>query len=293
MALDTERTPLQEECYRLLQSKQYKSCEILARMELSTAEKQGRDTRVAWTLLGECAHSTQQYARAVSYYRRIQYAFVSGVSVSSQNYYANTYRLKEAQCLQALGNVVEASSVLERIPKPDRNVTMHMLLGNLYMASGRTANASECFMASLAQNPFCLEAVEWLAALGIDKQPVLSAISSGMARKKFEEGENHDDYSSASLISSVLEIVEAHFAKYRHQTASALQLFLKLERDFPNNVYLLLKIATLQVSHDAELCSDACVFFMVITAIDGVLLFVASNERRGCRCSNIRQSSED
>jgi hypothetical protein len=61
MTVDTERTPLQEECYRLLQSKQYKSCEILARMELSTAEKQGRDARVAWSLLGECSHATQQY----------------------------------------------------------------------------------------------------------------------------------------------------------------------------------------------------------------------------------------
>ena len=250
MTVDTERTPLQEECYRLLQSKQYKSCEILARMELSTAEKQGRDTRVAWSLLGECSHATQQYARAVSYYRRIQYAFAGGVSVSSQNYYANTYRLKEAQCLQALGNVVEASSVLERIPKADRNVTMHMLLGNLYMASGRTTNASECFIASLAQNPFCIEAIEWLAALGTDKPVVLNAINSGVARKKLEEGENHDDYSSAVLISTVRELVEAQFARYRHQTAPALQLFVKLERDFPNNVYLLLKIATLQVGHD-------------------------------------------
>ena len=250
MTVDTERTPLQEECYRLLQSKQYKSCEILARMELSTAEKQGRDARVAWSLLGECAHATQQYARAVTYYRRIQYAFAAGVSATSQNYYANTYRLKEAQCLQALGNVVEASSVLERIPKTDRNVTMHMLLGNLYMASGRTTNASECFIASLAQNPFCIEAIEWLAALGTDKPVVLNAINSGVARKKLEEGENHDDYSSAVLISTVRELVEAQFARYRHQTAPALQLFVKLERDFPNNVYLLLKIATLQVGHD-------------------------------------------
>jgi hypothetical protein len=104
-----------------------------------------------------------------------------------------------------------------------------------------------------------LEAVEGLAAMGADKQAVLSAIASGMNRKKIEEGENHDDYSSATLISAVLELVEAHFAKYRHQTASALQLFLKLERDFPNNVYLLLKIATIQVSRDDELYTDVLV----------------------------------
>jgi tetratricopeptide (TPR) repeat protein len=280
MTADIEQTPLQEECYRLLQSKQYKSCEILARMELSTAEKQGRDTRVAWSLLGECAHATQQYARAISYYRRIQYAFVSGVSVSSQNYYANTYRLKEAQCLQALGNVVEASSVLERIPKVDRNVTMHMLLGNLYMTSGRTTNAAECFIAGLAQNPFCVEAIERLAALGADEQSVSSALASGMARKKMDEGENHDDYASASLVSAVRELAEALFAMYRHKKATALQMLLKLERDFPNNVYFLLKIATLQVSRELESFMRAFPFHL-FTATELIVRFAASNERRG------------
>lgn len=252
MTADTERTPLQEECYRLLQSKQFKSCEILARMELSTAEKQGRDARVAWGLLGECAHATQQYARAISYYRRIQYAFAPGVSVSSQAYYANTYRLREAQCLQALGNVVEASSVLERIPKDDRNATMHMLLGNLYMSSGRNTHALECFVASLCQNPFCVEAIEMLAVLGADKDFVLKAISSGLNRKKDHEGENYDDVASGPLMSAVCELVEAHFAKSRHNTAAALKMFTKLERDFPNNVYLLLKIATIQVGARGE-----------------------------------------
>jgi len=255
MTVDSERTPLQEECYRLLHSSQFKSCEVLARMDLSTAEKNGHDPRVAWSLLGECAQATQQYARALSYYRRIQYASVPGVSVSSQNQYANTYRLKEAQCLQALGNVVEASSVLERVPKTDRDITMHMLLGNLYIASGRTTHASECFIASLTQNPFCLEAVEWLAALGTDKHTVQNAIATGITRKKMEEGDNFDDVSTGTLIATVRDLVEAHFARYRHQTAASLHLFIKLERDFPNNVYLLLKIAALQVRHGNDLCT--------------------------------------
>eukprot|EP00531_Pseudo-nitzschia_arenysensis_P005672 CAMPEP_0116149960 /NCGR_PEP_ID=MMETSP0329-20121206/19265_1 /TAXON_ID=697910 /ORGANISM="Pseudo-nitzschia arenysensis, Strain B593" /LENGTH=81 /DNA_ID=CAMNT_0003646387 /DNA_START=9 /DNA_END=251 /DNA_ORIENTATION=- len=69
----TPLTPLQEECYRLLQLKQFKSCEMLTRMELSKAEMEGRDTRVAWAFLGECAQLTQQYNKAISYYRRIQH----------------------------------------------------------------------------------------------------------------------------------------------------------------------------------------------------------------------------
>jgi tetratricopeptide (TPR) repeat protein len=241
-------TALQEECFKLLQSKQYKSCEILARMELSRAEQEGRDARLAWSLLGECAHATQQYNRAISYYRRIQYAFVSGVSAASQSSYANKYRLKEAQCLQALGNVVEASSVLERIPRPERNLTMKMLLGNLYLASGRNTNARECFFESLLLNPYAVEAIEWLAVLGAEKQTVLDAISTGLARTK-NEADGHEDSSASSFMESAIEdLVAAHFANHRHQTALALQQFKKLERDFPNNVYLLLKIATLQVS---------------------------------------------
>ena len=145
-------TPLQEECFKLLKAKQYKSCEILARMELAKAELEGRDSRVAWALLGDCAQLTQQYRRAISYYRRIQ---VFG---------SYKYRLKEAQCLQgndltssivamlhhfslisqylfllsrnllktkALGNVVEASSVLEVVPKEFRTLTMSMTLAKV------------------------------------------------------------------------------------------------------------------------------------------------------------------
>mmetsp|Transcript_20836 Transcript_20836/g.45362 ORF Transcript_20836/g.45362 Transcript_20836/m.45362 type:complete len:560 (-) Transcript_20836:45-1724(-) len=232
----TPLTALQEECYRLLQSKQYKSCEILSRMELSLAEKEGRDTRVAWAFLGECAQLTQQYNKAISYYRQIQH------------FGSYKYRLKEAQCLQALGNVVEASSVLELIPHHERNLTIHMTLGQLYIASGRTGSASECFVRSLRENPLTLEAIEWLAVFGTtDKAAVLDAVEKGskkMASQKQQQGE--DCMNDLSAIIPVKEFVTAQFAKARHQTASALQLFTALEKIFPNNVYLMLKIANLQ-----------------------------------------------
>lgn len=220
-------TPLQDECYKLLKEKQYKSCEILARMELAKAEQEGRDTRIAWALLGDCAQLTQQYSRAISFYRHIQ-SFES----------PHKYRLKEAQCLQALGNVVEASSVLEVIPQDQRNVTIHMTLGNLYLVSGRNNSACECFLESLIQNPYTLEAVEWLAVLGTDKAQVLDAVHTGFGRQ---------NNNNQSLL-PVKDLISAHFAKHHHQTASALQQFAKIEQEFPNNVYLLLKIATLQVS---------------------------------------------
>ena len=94
-------TPLQEECFKLLKAKQYKSCEILARMELAKAELEGRDSRVAWALLGDCAQSTQQYRRAISYYRRIQ---VFG---------SYKYRLKEAQCLQGMFLIISGIALFD------------------------------------------------------------------------------------------------------------------------------------------------------------------------------------
>jgi tetratricopeptide (TPR) repeat protein len=223
-------TPFQNECFKLLKAKQYTSCEMLARMELAKAEQEGRDARVAWALLGDCAHLTHQYNRAISFYRRIQ------------GFGSYKYRLKEAQCLQALGNVVEASSVLEVVPRDQRNLTIHMTLGHLYLASGRTASACECFLESLVQNPLTLEAVEWLAILGTDKTQVLDAVKAGYA----QNGHNQP-------MIPVKELISAHFAKHRHQTAAALQQFTGLEQQFPNNVYLLLKIATLQVSFERDL----------------------------------------
>jgi tetratricopeptide (TPR) repeat protein len=208
-------------------------------MELSKADKEGRDTRVAFALLGDCAQLTQQYNKAISYFRRIQL------------FGSHKYRLKEAQCLQALGNVVEASSVLELIPHGERNLTIHMTLGQLYLASGRTNSACECFLHSLLQNPMTLEAIEWLAVLGIiDKSVVLDAVDKGFRYIKSTGGENVD----VSAILPVTEFVTALFAKGRHQTATALQNFQALEQQFPNNVYLLLNIAILQVSSIACMC---------------------------------------
>ena len=186
---DVSLTPLQRECVNLFKARQYKSCEVAARMELARAEQEGRDPRLAWAMLADCAHSTQQYRRAVTFYRRMK---------------SHKYRWKEAQCLQALGNVVEASSVLEMVPSKARTLEMNMTLGNLYLASGRNGAATEAFLESLMENPYALEAVEWLATLGAAKDQVLEAIKRGFAAKGTSE--------DAALL-PVVDIVSAHFGK--------------------------------------------------------------------------------
>jgi tetratricopeptide (TPR) repeat protein len=225
-----ELTPLQEECWKIFQAKQFKSCEILARMDLSSAEQQGRDCRISWSLLGDCALEQKNYTEALNWYHRIS---------------SRSYRLKEATCLAQLGNVVEASSVLEMVVPSERTLTMNMTLANLYLASGRNHSAMECFFSALQQNPCTLEAVEWLAMLGAPMDQVLSVIVSP----------------------EIQALVKAIFAKHRNQLSSALSQFTALEQNFPNNVYLLLKIATLLVRSLYTVCTPSLPDLIFLTIL--------------------------
>jgi len=209
----------------------------VAALELSRTEKANQATAVLLEILGDCAQATQQYKRAISFYRRasLQYHVTGHPSMSEAK-----LRCKEAQCLSSLGSVVEASSVMERIPAQMRTLGMCMTLGHLYVASGRHADATRMFLDSLSLNPYALEAVEWLAILGADRNVVLEAVEKALVAKSGDEMDT-----SSGL--PVVDIVSAHFLMHRHQSKLALDHFVKLEQEFPNNVFLLLKIATLQL----------------------------------------------
>jgi tetratricopeptide (TPR) repeat protein len=226
-------TPLQAACHKLLKAKQYRSCEILAQLELSKAEQEGRDCTVTYAVIGDCAMMMHQYNKAIEYYRRV---------------HSIKYRLKEAQCLQSLGNVVEAASVLEMIPRKERDLQIYMTLGQLYVLCGRTNSACECFLNCLIKNPMTMEAIEWLAILGTtDKVVVLDAIDKGFEGIVAAAAEQAGDWSEDKAAIPVKEFVTAHFSKGRHQTLTAIQSFKALEQKFPNNTYILMNIANLQV----------------------------------------------
>lgn len=230
-------TTIQKECVELLRAKQYKSCEVVANFELSRTEKANQPTAVLLEILGDCAQATQQYKRAISFYRRaaLQHHLTGRSSMSEAK-----LRWKEAQCLSSLGSVVEAASVLEMIPAPMRTLGMCMTLGHLYVATARHMEATRMFLDSLSLNPYALEAVEWLAILQADRNAVLEVVEKALIAKS---GDEMDTGSSLPIV----DIVSAHFLMHRHQSKLALDLFVKLEREFPNNVFLLLKIATLQL----------------------------------------------
>ena len=131
---------LQTECIALYKSKQYRSCEILARMHLAKSLRQSdlqdncNDRHFAIRILGDCAFGQQQYIHAKQFYKKI-YCFNE-----------NAYRSKEAQCLKELGSLVEAAAVLEKIPREQRSIQMNMMLGSLYVASYRKEDASKSFL---------------------------------------------------------------------------------------------------------------------------------------------------
>lgn len=194
-------------------------------MDLSRAVNEA-STAVPLELLGDCAQATQQYRRAVSYYRRAS-------MVNHQDY---MLRWKEAQCLQSLGSFIEAASILERCPV--RNLGMSMTLGHLYVATGRNADAIQAFLEALRTNAHALEAVEWLAVLGAERDDVLNAVEEGV------------------LTIPIVKIVSAHFLMRRNQTSQALEAFRTLERHFPDNVYILLKIASLQLQSNDDAAAE-------------------------------------
>jgi tetratricopeptide (TPR) repeat protein len=163
-------------------------------------------------------------------------------------------RYKESKSLAALGNVMEASSVLETIVSPRlQTLAMRMELGHLYLASGRHSDAIRCFLAALERNPHALEAIELLVILGADRNDVARSVQTGLTvtsknKQTTTEDNNplHDDETKSSPL-AIQELVNAHFLMHRNQTANALTQFRKLDQLYPNNVYIMLKIATLQV----------------------------------------------
>ncbi len=172
-------------------------------------------------------------------------------------------RLKESRSLSALGTIVEASSVIENIQlsSPYRTLAISMALGNLYVASGRYQDAIQAFLDAFSRNPFALEAVEMLAVLGAEVKDVKRSLERGL--KNYEPASSSTDEedhpteeeksSQMEVISNenilpIRDIVSAHFLSHRNQLSSALSQYQKLGEMFPNNIFLLLRIATIQLN---------------------------------------------
>mmetsp|Transcript_17529 Transcript_17529/g.25941 ORF Transcript_17529/g.25941 Transcript_17529/m.25941 type:complete len:545 (-) Transcript_17529:74-1708(-) len=224
-------TPLQLECKALLKAKQYRSCEIVAQLELSRIEDVV-EAAIPLELIGDCAQATQQYRKAISYFRR------AAIMIFDDS----RLRWKEAQCLSQLGCAMEGAAVLERTQ--NRSLGMLMTLGHLYLASDRRSDAVNVFLRAVRMNAYTLEAVQWLAILNADRNMVMDAVEQGMLHKNQE----------VSL--PVIELTSAYFLQHHNQTSSALSAYLKLEKEYPHNIFILLQIATLQLQMSNETAAE-------------------------------------
>ncbi|KAL7580067.1 hypothetical protein ACA910_005052 [Epithemia clementina (nom. ined.)] len=251
---------IQKEYLRLFKAKQYRSCEILAEMDRSSARLRGRDEHFACRLLGDCAFQRGQFIRAKTFYHAL-YPFNEAL-----------YRWKEAHCLKELGSLVEAAAVLEGIPNEDRTLEMNMLLGTLYVASSRREHASRAFLEVLRQNPFALEAAEQLGNLGIDKAQVLEALKTGIAltQGKHDDDDDDDDDEDDDEYNNVLDLVSAIISSRKHQNATALQEFAKLEEKYPGSTYLQEHVAMLHLQNNDQ-ASAARYFEAIRTAQPSII----------------------
>jgi anaphase-promoting complex subunit 7 len=227
--LPSDLSSLQKQCLTLLKAKQYKSCEILAMMDLSKRQVDGTPDHVTRSILGDCAFEQRQYIRAKNYYREIYLAD------------EDRYRWKEAQCLKELGSLIEASDILEGIS--NRTPPMDMMLGKLYLASTRNAAASEAFLNVLRENPFVIEAAEHLAVLNVDRAQILKAVDTGLDNRGLSSTHSKE-------VENIREIISSLALKEKHQTMIALQQFSNLEEEFPRNIYIQEQMALLHLQND-------------------------------------------
>ena len=170
-------------------------------------------------------------------------------------------------------NLSSNSKDLVQIPLP-----VFMELGDLYLSSSRYGDSIQMFLSALKINPYALEALEKLAILSVQnnatvgrsdttlssrygenssnlEQDVVNAMKKGLLLKRHNEQlstKNKDQQQQTLQIDTLLlplaELVSAHFQAQKNNHSHALSTFMKLNNLYPNNIFLLLKIASLQMN---------------------------------------------
>ena len=142
-------TPIQTEATHLFTSHQYKSCQLIALMELSQQKQTQTSTQknpnismaITLELLGDCAVQTERNRQANDYYRdaaELVHSYMlrqnnntSGTNTSAwgsewkeeaSSHWEASLRVKESRALSNVGSVIEAAAILER-SFPRRSVT--------------------------------------------------------------------------------------------------------------------------------------------------------------------------
>lgn len=258
---------IQSQCLKLLQTKQYKSCEILAMMELSQWNESSNTTLcIAKTMeiLGDCFMANEEYPRAISYYRlavmryQLKSGAISGVGKNKRkgtNLSGNgvssrdeaVLRFKESQCLAAVGGTIAACNILENVvvnSSPELHTfDMSMELANLYLSSGRKADAIRMYQDALDLNPYALEAIEKLSLLQRDANV-------------------EEERVKCSVPSTLSELVSVYFQSNRNASSSVL-LWKKMNDKFPNHLHFLLNLAHAYIHVGDDAKAEQVIFLLI------------------------------
>jgi len=280
---------LEDECIKLLQAKQYRSCEILTMFHLSsfsantTENELSAQKATAYEILGDCTMHQQQMKRALSFYRKAQSSLRSlRLPLSNQEYQNSVLvqtaneanlKLKEARALAMIGETREAISILESsVPKshPLRNFAISMELGEFYITSGRNIDAKNSYVDALSRNPYAIEAIEKLVMLNAERAEVMNVINGAIQTKKEENGKENQTISHVGI--PFVDIVTAYFYSNRSTSShqiNALNQWKKLHTEYPQNIHVLLQIAILQSKHPTcDLTHSAAMTFQKIRSMD-------------------------
>jgi hypothetical protein len=281
---------LEEECIKLLQAKQYRSCEVLVMFHLSsftsnsTANETYAQIATAYEILGDCTIHQQQVKRALSFYRKAQSNLRSlRLPLLSQDSHNSALvqtvneanlKLKEARALAMIGDTGEAISILESsVPKshPLRNFAISMELGNFYITCGRNTDAKISYLDALSRNPYAIEAIEKLVMLNAERAEVMR-VMNGAIQTKTEENGKENKTSNHHLDVPMADIVTAYFYSNRSTSShqiNALSQWKKLHTQYPHNTHILLQIAMLQSKHPTcDLPHAGSMTFQKIRSID-------------------------
>lgn len=210
---------IQRECIHLFVSRQYKSCEILARFELSSLSHENAtnsasdDEKIENTeryhfvmyIIAECYYEQGKYATAASYYQQLSifHNNMTYLNLDENNDYwtqkRNLYTYKEALCLQKQNCYEKAVNLLELVKTNTRTFEINMLLGNLYLLTKRKELSVMSYLAALKQNPYAYEAMEHItyycsnhitmnhigsnSATIIDKTTILNSLKEGYLKR--------------------------------------------------------------------------------------------------------------
>jgi tetratricopeptide (TPR) repeat protein len=281
---------LQKQAVLLLAQGQHKSCELVLRLDLSkqqSSASSGAAAAVSCHILAECLVAQGQHGAAAELYKDlflhgpVRYRYKLAACLAKMGSLIEAVCVLE-EALMLLGqeqqqqeflSTATTSSTSEAVvegeeekqqqqkqqPSPPPKcssssssslLAVHMLLGDLYLRTSRKHDAQKMYKAALQHNPYALEAVYALAALGsngVDLPSGNFSATATIANKTSaaammnaidSSSSNNANNAASSTLAQELSLVLC--AKQRHQTALALQLAQAMSLEYPDNVPLLL-----------------------------------------------------